>query len=143
MKIKILKELSKITTPSLKGDIISLDLVSDVIIRDNKVMFSITVPNGLAKEMAYARDQAERMVAKVEGVERVLIALTAETVAPAPKTIPRLKKRNQERPVGPDMRPKAGEIPGVKSIVAVASGKGGVGKSTTAVNLRWHLRRLV
>lgn len=47
-----------------------------------------------------------------------------------------------DRPVGPDMRPASGAIPGVKSIVAVASGKGGVGKSTTAVNMALGLRAL-
>ena len=47
-----------------------------------------------------------------------------------------------DRPLGPDMRPASGSIPSVKSIVAVASGKGGVGKSTTSVNLALGLRAL-
>ncbi len=142
MKIKILETLSQVTTPSLKGNIVELKLISDIVIRDGKVIFSITVPNGLEKEMPYARDQAELRVSKIEGVERVLIALTAEAKPVIPKTVPRLKKRNQERPVGPDMRPKAASIPGVKAIVAVASGKGGVGKSTTAVNLALAFKSL-
>ncbi len=142
MKLKILEVLSQITSPGLKGDIVSQKLVSDIIIKDGRVIFSITAPEGLGKEMAYVRDQAEQRIAKLDGVERVLIALTAEAAPAAPKTIPRLKKRNQERPVGPDMRPKAGAIPGIKSVVAVASGKGGVGKSTAAVNLALALHGL-
>ena len=133
MKKVILSELSKLSAPSLKEDIVKLGLVSNIIIEQGKVIFSITVPSGLEKEFAYLRDQAELSISKLDGIERVLIALTAEQEKTAPKE--NKFKQKKERPVGPDMRPDAGAIKGVKSVIAVASGKGGVGKSTTAVNL--------
>jgi len=141
MKKKILKELSKVTGHGLDGDIVSMGLVSEIIINDDKVVFSITVPEGFSGDIDAIREDAEAKVAALEGVENVLVALTSQLPegAAAPEPAP---KRDQSKPVGPDMRPQAGAIPGVHSIVAVASGKGGVGKSTTAVNLALGLRSL-
>lgn len=144
MKQRILHELSQISGPALGGDIVSLGLVSEIVIDGGKVIFSINVPKGFDADLAPLRDLAEQRVAALDGVETVLVALTAEA-APAPRApaaAPPNLKRRKERPVGPDMRPQAGAIPGVKAIVAVASGKGGVGKSTTAVNLALGLRSL-
>jgi len=141
MQEQILDILKKISIPSLNKDIVSLGLISKIVIKEQKVIFSITVPKGLENELAYVRDQAEQNVAKLNGIERVLIALTAQVEKQAPAVQPKLKDK-KDRPVGPDMRPTAGAIPNVKSVLAIASGKGGVGKSTTAVNIALGLRSL-
>ncbi|MEZ5715957.1 MAG: P-loop NTPase [Paracoccaceae bacterium] len=68
-------------------------------------------------------------------------APAAPAAPAAPTTVPRLKKRPTEAK-GPDNRPAMEAIPGIKTILAVASGKGGVGKSTCATNIALALSSL-
>ncbi|MFV2002766.1 MAG: P-loop NTPase [Paracoccaceae bacterium] len=143
MSDDVLKALRSITIPGMDSDVVSAGLVSDIVNNNGKVIFSITVPDDFDGDLAALQSQAERLVMQVEGVASALVVLTAERQGArgAPKAPPKLKSA-PDRPVGPDMRPTAGEIAGVSSVIAVASGKGGVGKSTTAVNLAIALHTL-
>jgi ATP-binding protein involved in chromosome partitioning len=115
--------------------------LSDIVASDGKVFFSITVDAGVVQAWEPVRKRAEETVKAMPGVQSAMVALTAErrggaaaTPRPAPAAAPGARPRAaQGGPAG---------VPGVTSIIAVASGKGGVGKSTTAVNMALGLRDL-
>ncbi|MEN5275497.1 iron-sulfur cluster carrier protein ApbC [Brucella sp. TWI432] len=141
---QVLERLKAVTGPDFESDVVSLGLVSDIFIADGKVFFSITVPADRANALEPMRLAAEKTVKEIPGVSGALVTLTAEKKggrtsddAPPPKPQPRPAQAAaapNRQPPQPRPATKPG-IPGVGAIIAVASGKGGVGKSTTAVNL--------
>ncbi|MCX5479456.1 iron-sulfur cluster carrier protein ApbC [Kaistia geumhonensis] len=128
----ILARLATIPGPDGSGDIVSLGLVSDIVVNAGKVMFSITVDAARAAAMEPLRARAAEAVKTLPGVESTLVILTAERKGGAGQTAPAPPRAPAQPAASASGKPG---IPGVGAIVAVASGKGGVGKSTTAVNL--------
>jgi len=121
-------------------DLIASGKLSDIVISDAKVFFSLTVDASAAPAWEAVRKAAENAVRSIPGVASVLIALTAERSGGAPPAGGSPVKAPPPR-AGAASRSVAG-VPGVEAVIAVASGKGGVGKSTTAVNLALGLRDL-
>ena len=146
---QVLDSLAKVMSP--RGVALTdAGVLSVITVNDGKVFFSINVDAAEARAWESVRAQAEAAVRAVPGVTVAMIALTAER-KPGPATAPPPHRhaagvapvsahRPPQSPVSP--MSKQAEIPGIAAVIAVASGKGGVGKSTTALNLALGLRDL-
>jgi ATP-binding protein involved in chromosome partitioning len=140
-KGQILDALRRVKGPELSGDIVSLGMISDVMISGGKVILSLTVPAERARELEPLRAAAEKVLRELPGVTEALVVLTAERRPGHPGAAPPRLPAATGPARGRSEAARAG-VPGVEAIIAVASGKGGVGKSTTAVNLALGLQAI-
>ena len=135
----ILEALRSLSLPD-GGDPVSRDMVRALKVEGGKISFVLEAESpDMARKMEPVRLACEGLVRKLAGVEQVSVALTAH--GPAAKAPPGAAPPNLK--IGGHPTPQAGPMNpvGVKRIIAVGSGKGGVGKSTVASNLAVALAR--
>ena len=134
---QILAALAAVRDPDKGGDIVSLGMVSGVVVRDGNVGFAIEVEPERGPRLEPLRKAAEAAIEALPGVLSVTAVLTAEARPPQGRTHApaRPAPHAHGAPAQPSAAGKNALAPGVRAIVAVASGKGGVGKSTVAANL--------
>jgi ATP-binding protein involved in chromosome partitioning len=112
----VLKSLSEVKDPELGRDLVSLNMIKNVVIDGPSVSLTLELTTPACPMRSQMKQAVEEAVHSIPGVEQVIVTLGARVRQGAG-------------------RPEKRRIPGVKNVVAVASGKGGVGKSTVAVNL--------
>lgn len=133
---RVLAALDKVTDPRSGRGLAAAGLVQGLMLGPGRAGFMLEVPAEDAARYAHVRDAAEKALKAIPGVEKAQVVLTAASKAPA-SGVTRVRK-GASIAGDPQSQPHTAEAqrpPFVNRVIAIASGKGGVGKSTIAVNL--------
>ena len=120
--------LKAVKYPGYSRDIISFGLVQQVAAKNGAVSINMQLTGGSAEIAQQIKTESERVLKALPGVEMVYVEVKHQGTGPAATAKSPWSQQNK--------------VPGIRRIVAVASGKGGVGKSTVSVNLACALQHL-
>ncbi len=123
---QVLAALQTLTDPVSGAPLVDAGLVKALTVQDGAVRFVLEVSGSHTAAYGKLKDEVEAKVGALPGVEKLSVVMTAHSTPTPP---PDLKLNRPAEPKGPQ------KIPGVDRIIAIASGKGGVGKSTVSANL--------
>jgi ATP-binding protein involved in chromosome partitioning len=112
----VLEILRPVQDPELQKSLVELNMIRNVVVEGGKVSFTLVLTTPACPLREFIVEDCQTAVKKLPGVETVEVEVTAET--PQQKSLP-----------------DRASIPGIKNIIAISSGKGGVGKSSVAVNV--------
>jgi ATP-binding protein involved in chromosome partitioning len=126
--------LRGVVDPAAGSDIVSTGQVRGLAVSEGAVSFVLEVDPARGKALEPLRQAAEAAASGVPGVASVSVVMTAHSSEPAPASPPPPDLGLRPKSAAP-AEPASKAIPGVKRIIAIASGKGGVGKSTVSANL--------
>ena len=132
---EVARALERVQLPASGQSLTASGRLSEILVNDDKVMVAIAIDPTEAAAMEPVRAAAQSAIGGIPGVGQALVSLTADRPVQRASSgaQPMPSGRPQAAPGRPVQGPSA--IPGVRHVIAVASGKGGVGKSTNACNL--------